>query len=111
MPFLEKIKSWPPKKKRNFSVFVAVILTLIIVGAWHWYDATYNNDNSTYKPDPFESLSGFFSDVGNEFRAASNQLASTTAFIKEQLASSTATSTATSAPQVASTTQKSAKKK
>ena len=111
MKVIERIKSWPEKKKRSFAIILAIVLTIVIVGVWYWYDATYNAKNeSTYHPNPFASFSGMFSDISNEFHSASTQLASTTAFIKSEIASSTATSTATTSAST-STTQKTAKKK
>src|SRR6187455_1265033 len=32
MKYLDEIKKWPIEKKRNFSIIVAVFLTLLIVG-------------------------------------------------------------------------------
>ncbi len=107
MSWITNIRNWPEKKKRNFAVFTAIILTLIIVGVWYWFDTTYNaKDESTYKPNLFSSFSGMFSDIANEFHLASAQLASTTAFIRSEIASSTATSTLASTSTAATSTKK-----
>ena len=111
MSLISTIRNWPDKKKRNFTIVTAIILTLLIVGVWYWFDSTYNaKDEPTYKPNPFASFSGMFQDIGNEFHTASNQLASTTAFVKAQLASSTATSTPASTSTSATSTVKAGKK-
>ena len=35
---MQRIRGWSDKKKRNFSILLAVVLTLLIVFLWHTFD-------------------------------------------------------------------------
>ncbi len=97
MSFIDKIKNWPNKKKRFFSIAAAIFLTIVIVGPWYWLEIAQNkNTEPAHKSDSLSSLNKLFQDISGEFHTASEQFGSTTAFIKSQLASTSALNATTS---------------
>lgn len=64
MKYLDVVKKWPIEKKRNFSIIVAVFLTLLIIGINYSVNLVWHDDETvnTYaeKDNPINKLSEEF---------------------------------------------------
>ena len=95
MKFIDKIRKWPAKKKRIFSISLAIFLTFLILilnSAINliWKDEVKVKDNSLY------SLKESISEIVNQSKPLIDQTISSSTEIIDQInsaSSSTSTST------------------
>ena len=99
MKSLDKIKKWPVEKKRKFSFFAAIILTILIIvlnSAINvvWKDETQNNFFSKYSPiqSTKESIMKVLNQFGPSIESA---ISSTSELIKQNTSTTSGFSTTT----------------
>ena len=106
MKFLEKIKRWPFGKKRIFSIFSAIFLTILIIIFNQSINSIWKNDASSeiVKNNQINSIQESLSQIISQatpildqaFGSSTEDMATQTANSIDQINSTTSSSTATS---------------
>ena len=96
--FLNGVKKWPLHKKRNFALFLAIALTVLIVILNFALNSIWNEnkDDIPRKNVQFESMKKSFSEIFDQAGSALEQTISSSTQIIDQIKSAT---TSSSTPQ------------
>lgn len=97
------LKNWSDEKKKNFSVIMAVLITIILVGGWFFVKSkiSYFNENSPADDRAIDDLKQSFYQVSDKFNEAKNQYFGTSTGISTD--SSQASGTASSSDGIEAT--------
>ncbi len=96
--FINEIKKWPLQKKRNFSLFLAILLTVLVIILNFALNAVWSEkkDDIPRKNAQFESMKNSFSEIFDQAGSALEQTFSSSTEIIEQIKLA---STSSSTPQ------------
>ncbi len=98
MSFLGTIQNWPEKKKRNFSILLASILTVVIIVSWFAFNPAQKGSDafqSAYASNQINALKDSFQKFLTQFQLLKGQIASTTKALIQNSTSTTPTAAST----------------